>query len=268
MLCTREFLNTGHIETRIAELRETFAHGRPFRHLVIDNFYTASVAEGLAAEIERATPAWHRYDNPIEVKLTCNVWNEFPTLTYQVFSFLTSERFVSLLREVTGCEALIADCGLHGGGWHRHGRGGKLNAHLDYSIHPKTGMQRKLNLITYVSPNWDPAWGGGLGFWAHDAERNRPGALLKLVDCLFNRAVLFDTTQNSWHGLANPIACPEDTFRTSLAVYYMMPASEEASRRERALFAPHKDQENDPAVLELIRRRSASSTAADVYRTA
>jgi hypothetical protein len=46
---------------------------------------------------------------------------------------------------------LYPDPGLHGGGWHMHGAGGNLNPHLDYSIHPKSGLMRKLNIIIYLS---------------------------------------------------------------------------------------------------------------------
>lgn len=248
-------------------LRKSFRNASPFNHIVIDDFFKADIAEKLSVEALVAAPSWHRYENAVEIKKTCNNWNEFPSQTYQVFSYLVSDAFVAFLREVTGCPDLVADVGLHGGGWHRHGSGGKLNTHLDYSIHPKTGMQRKLNLIAYMTKDWDPAWGGGLGLWSHDEEKAKAAEVEKVVECLFNRVVLFDTTQNSWHGLPDPIECPQGTFRSSLAVYYMIPAPQDISMRERALFVPHKDQANDPEVLDLIRKRSSSSTVSDVYRT-
>jgi len=261
-----DILNKDVLGGDIEQLRSAFKKAGPFNHMVIDGFFNEEVAERLAAETLKSAPSWHQYENAIEIKKTCNNWNEFPKQTYQVFSMLVSDPFVKLLRDVTGCHNLVADVGLHGGGWHRHGRGGKLNTHLDYSIHPKSGMQRKLNLIVYLTEDWEPAWGGGLGLWSHDGENNKPNEVEKVVDCLFNRAVLFDTTQNSWHGLPDPIDCPEEKFRSSLAVYYMIPASQDVSPRERALFAPAENQINDPAVLELIRKRSSSSTAVDVYR--
>ena len=45
---------------------------------------------------------------------------------------------------------LFIDPGLHGGGWHIHSNKGNLNPHLDYSIHPKMDIQRRLNLIVYL----------------------------------------------------------------------------------------------------------------------
>ena len=63
--------------------------------------------------------------------------------------------------------------------------------------------------------------GGGLEFWSHDEENNRPLEKVKVVEPVFNRAVLFDTTQNSWHGFPQPITFPEGKMRKSFAVYYM-----------------------------------------------
>ena len=47
-------------------------------------------------------------------------------------------------------------------------RGGKLNIHKDYSIHPRVDppKQRKLNLIVYLTEDWNPEWGGALELWS------------------------------------------------------------------------------------------------------
>jgi len=82
------------------------------------------------------------------------------------------------------------DHGLHGGGWHIHGHGGNLNPHLDYSIHPKMKLMRKLNIIIYMSKELDDTHGGHLGLWDHDLTRNGPGKLVKEIQPKFNRAVI------------------------------------------------------------------------------
>ena len=152
------------------------------------------------------------------------------------------------------------DFGLHGGGWHCHGEGGNLNMHLDYNIHPKLGMQRKLNIIIYLVKDWDTSYGGGLELWTHDSTTNRPKERARTVDLKFNRAVLFDTTQNSWHGLPYPLKCPPGQTRKSMAAYYLGNAPANTEQRPRALFAPREDQVNDPAIEELIRQRSSLSS--------
>jgi Rps23 Pro-64 3,4-dihydroxylase Tpa1-like proline 4-hydroxylase len=158
---------------------------------------------------------------------------------------------------MTGIQSLYPDIGLHGAGWHIHGTGGKLNVHLDYSLHPKLNLQRKLNLILYLTEDWDSSWGGGLELWSHDEQTNKPKKCEKVIDNVFNRAVIFDTTQNSWHGFPEPITCPEGTYRKSIAFYYLTDPPENVDKRKRALYAPYKEQETNVEILELIKKRSS-----------
>jgi hypothetical protein len=116
-----------------------------------------------------------------------------------------------------------------------------------------------------MSKDWIPEWGGSLGLWSHDEEGNSCGELVKTVDCIFNRAVIFNTTQNSWHGLPEPITCPEDRTRNSLAAYYVGEANSDASDRGKALFVPYKDQSKDQSIIDLIEKRSNVNSASSVY---
>lgn len=248
----------------IESLVPQFNRGEPFRNVVIDNFLREDVAEAVAGEFPAFDgPAWAVYNNAIEVKKALNHWDRFPKNTYTLFNFLNSDWFVEQMSALAGVK-VCADPGLHGGGWHTHAAGGKLNTHLDYSIHPKLGLERILNLIIYMTPGWKESYGGALGFWAND--NGTPGELRKQVPCLFNRAVIFDTSQQSWHGLPEPVTCPPNMARNSLAVYYLCEPRKEAADRGRALFAPHGDQSKDPAVLELIKLRSQVNTSHSVYR--
>jgi Rps23 Pro-64 3,4-dihydroxylase Tpa1-like proline 4-hydroxylase len=243
-----------------------FQAGKPFHNIVIDNFLSDEVARAVAAEFPAYNgPVWNEYNNAIEVKKAYNHWDKFPPATYKLLNFLNSAAFTAEVAKLCGGE-LYSDPGLHGGGWHSHGPGGKLNMHLDYSIHPKTGLERRMNLILYVQPEWQTKWGGALGFWEHDEANGKPGALVKEIDCLFNRAVIFDTAQNSWHGLPDPVGCPVETPRNSIAVYYLCPPRQQAAERGRALFAPTKEQANDAGVLDLIEKRSKVTTSGNVYR--
>lgn len=250
----------------ISEQKTAWDNSVPFSHIVIDNFLPADIAEKVAKEFpDHDDVFWHEYSNPLEVKKTCNDWNKFGATTYRVFSDLCSEETLTKLSELVG-KKLFSDPGLHGGGLHSHGPGGKLNTHLDYSIHPKVNKQRKLNIIIYVTKDWGPSWGGALGLWGHDEKTNQPKDLVKKVDSIFNRAVIFDTTMNSWHGLPDPIKCPEGKARRSLAIYYLVTPPENTDSRERVLFAPTEEQKGDPNIEALIQKRAESSTASSVYK--
>ncbi|APZ42829.1 2OG-Fe(II) oxygenase [Acidihalobacter ferrooxydans] len=239
----------------------------PFDHIVVDNFFSDSHA----LQLEKEFPAfesdfWFVYNNKIENKKALNDWNRFPSWTYQTFAYLCSDDFVSFLSDAFGVK-LYADPGLHGGGWHIHGPGGNLNPHLDYHLHPKLRLVRKLNLIIYLSKDIEPSiHGGHLGLWEHDEQAGQPRRLVKEIEPSFNRAVLFDTTQNSWHGMSRMLSAEDGIYRKSLAVYYMTDPGEDCfQKRQRALFAPRSDQYSDQDVLEQIRKRVDLEASQEVY---
>ena len=230
-------------------------HTSPFDHYVIDNFVTEEMGHNLSSQFpDYNSASWFEYNNPLERKRTIRDWGMFPSETYQLFSYLCGDQ-LDIIKELTGCYDLYSDYGLHGAGWHIHKRGDHLNVHLDYSIHPYAKLQRKYNLIIYLTPDWDPSWGGGLELWSHNQQLNLPSIKVKTIDCKFRRAVLFDTTQNSWHGVSEPINCPEGVYRRSVAMYYLTTPDEDTDQRNRALYAPREDQKNSADIIDLINKR-------------
>lgn len=245
---------------------QNFKNNTPYDHCVVDGFLAEPIAQKIESEfLEYEDPRWFYYKNSIEDKKALNDWNAFPRLTYQLFNYLISPEFVKLLSDELGIP-LYQDPGLHGGGWHIHGSGGNLNPHYDYSIHPKLGLQRRVNIIIYVSSTLDEQHGGHLGLYSHDAELNQPKDLVKVVQPVFNRAIIFDTTQNSWHGMCRPLVQPDGIYRKSLAIYYLTDPPANADPRERALFAPREEQKGDVEVAALIKDRADPMKYANAYR--
>lgn len=252
---------------QIADQKTEFLNADPFPHLVIDDFLDQDLAKHLEADFpKRGDERLFVYKNPLEDKFALNDWNIFPSATYQLLQYLNSPEIVTAISELVGV-TLTADNGLHGGGWHMHGAGGRLNPHLDYSIHPKVGLQRKINLILYLTEDFQEDWGGHLGFWSNNSETNAPADLIQEVAPRFNRAVLFDTTQQSWHGISRKLTCPEGYMRKSLAVYYLCEPNDKAATHQRALYAPTKDQEGDESILQLIKDRADATNYKKVYKT-
>ena len=241
-----------------------FNTATPFNHCVIDNFLDDEFAEKLSKEIPAFdSTSWHEYNNPLEIKKTCNNWNLFPPLTYSFFSQLNSGGFIDKVSTYSGISPLFPDAGLNGGGWHIHRNGGKLNPHLDYSLHPKLKLQRKLNLIIYLQEDWENDWGGHLGLYGDlDSAKEIQSEIVPL----FNRAIFFDTTQNSWHGLSQEVKTPNEICRKSIAVYYLTQPPLNVDERGKALFALTEDQKDDAAIRNLIQKRSGVVTASSVYK--
>lgn len=255
--------NFKKIETALKQFRGN----QPFDHCVVDGFFDLKTAKLLEKDFPSYNDkVWFEYNNSLEHKKVLNDWNKFPPLTYSLLMMLNSPQMIKLLQKYVGT-VLFPDPGLHGGGWHIHGKGRNLNPHFDYSIHPKCGLQRKLNVIIYLSEKLNPEkHKSHLDLWSHDKKTNQPVDLIKEVAPLFNRAIIFDTTQNSWHGMSQKLKAPKKVYRKSLAVYYLT-VPKNAKHNQRAVYAPREDQKNNKEVLETIKLRADVSKSMKVYKT-
>lgn len=77
----------------IEQSKSKWQNGKPFHHLVIDNFMPEDVAEEVAKQFPQAdSDFWYEYSNPLEIKKACSNWNEFPPAIYKVFIELFSQK--------------------------------------------------------------------------------------------------------------------------------------------------------------------------------
>ena len=245
------------------KLKKQYLNNDPFDHVVIDDFWKENIANELLYEMGETANNVRtfqmdnvtRYKSPLENKIVVPHWDLFKKTTYQAFTYLNSE-FLPTIKSITNIDNLKPDVGLHAGGLHFHPRNGNLNVHKDYSIHPKLGKMRKLNIIVYMNPIWKDEWNGNLEFWSHDDEHNQPKEKIKSIKPSFNRAVIFDVSQNGWHGLPEYTKQPKDVYRQSMALYYLIEPLSNMENRAKSLFAPREDQKNDESIRQLIKDRT------------
>jgi Rps23 Pro-64 3,4-dihydroxylase Tpa1-like proline 4-hydroxylase len=191
----------------------------PFQHLVIDNFLPLSVAhELLRAFPDTSDDCWQRSnDEGIEIKARTDWQSEFdiPDRLSGVVRILNSAPILRAMSEVLSIPKLMSDPYYSGGGLNVSERGGLLDVHVDGNYHDASGMNRRVNLLYYLNPNWEPAWGGEFGIYDNTGEK-----LAKAVSPIFNRCIIFDTHDKSYHGLPNPINFPTNDPRRSILLYY------------------------------------------------
>jgi hypothetical protein len=212
----------------------SFRDASPYQHVVIDNFLDDDTAQKVSEEFPDPDASWWFYNNPIEVKYTMDRFDAAKTPTIcLVFEKLQSGDFVQMIRRITDIPDLENDPHLHGAGLHFHPQGGKLDMHLDYSVHPITGKERRLNIILYLNPAWKEEYGGHIELW--DSEFTGPK---QRVLPAFNRAILFQTSDISYHGMPHALTCPPIEGRKSLAIYYVSPRRPNATHRLKAEFRP------------------------------
>jgi hypothetical protein len=202
---------------RLPELSERFRRGDPFPHVVLDDFLGAEALVRCARAFPPlASGRWIHYTHFNEQKYGKSDRRALPPDVGAVIDELNSARFVTFLEALTGIPGLLADDALMGGGLHQSGAGGYLNVHADFTGHPHhSSWRRRLNLLLYLTPDWQDAYGGFLELWDAKVER-----CVQRIAPAFNRAVIFRTDPDAFHGHPDPMPCPPDVTRRSLALYY------------------------------------------------
>jgi hypothetical protein len=205
------------LEGDIDELASRYRAATPFPHIVLDDFLEAGVVEAAAKEFPSLDPStWNNYLHVNERKFSNtdpSTWG--PTLQ-AILEALNSPRFVRIVEQLMGTEHLFADPSLEGGGLHQSGTGGFLNIHADFTVHPHNRKwQRRANLLLYLNEDWQPEYGGDLELWSADMKE-----CVERVSPIANRVLIFSTDPTSFHGHPEPMRCPPDTARRSLALYY------------------------------------------------
>jgi hypothetical protein len=209
-----------------ARLAPSYATAAPFPHAVIDDFLPAEAAERVLAEFPRPGDLdWTRFQDASGRKLASGRELQLPPGARGLLRELNSALFLDFLERLTGIEGLIPDPSLEGGGLHQIEPGGFLKIHADFNLHPRLRLDRRLNLLLYLNKDWKEEYGGHLQLW----DRGMTRCERKLLP-VFNRCVVFSTTDWSFHGHPEPLTCPEGMTRKSLALYYYTNGRPEAER--------------------------------------
>lgn len=197
-----------------------FAQAKPFRHVVIDDFLSPDYAARLLADF----PPFERGNARNEAgelggKSTVERVRELGAPYAALDDLIQSRVFLDFVGRLTGIPDLLYDPFYFGGGTHENREGQDLDAHVDFNRHPVERWHRRLNLIVYLNREWQDDWGGSLEL--HSDPRSADDRV-SLVTPLYNRCVIFETTEWSWHGFSR-IALPEShkhLTRKSVALYF------------------------------------------------
>ena len=180
-------------------------------YFYIDNLLPASLADKI----------YHSFPNSESMKLRKSLreykyiaaqMNQYdPILEETIYAFQDS-RIVEAIRKICDIKHLYPDENLYAGGISLMKKGQFLNPHLDNSHEKDRQKWRVLNLLYYVSPDWQSSFGGNLEIWPKGLKQQQI-----TIDSIFNRLIVMSTHGSSWHSVS-PIT--EKKRRACISNYY------------------------------------------------
>ena len=134
-----------------------------------------------------------------------------PLLEKVLYAF-QEERIIDLIVDICNIKSLYADDSLYAGGLSLMAKDNFLHPHLDNSHDADRERWRVLNLLYYITPNWEKENGGHLELWPNGPRKDPV-----LIESKFNRLVIMATHDLSWHSV-NKVQI--DNSRCCISNYY------------------------------------------------
>ena len=206
---------------RKKNIQKKFYGNKPFPHIAIDNFLKEDVAEKILELFPQNTEEARKKLVRIFNHKNKYVYNikKADKFIKSVIDELVSSEFNELLKNMMDENSLIARIDNPGNGIHDIKNGGFLGVHTDHNMY-KSGVDnnyydRRLNLLLYLNKDWKEEYGGDIQLWSHEDRTCK-----KKILPIFNRCLLFPTYSESYHGHPEPLNCPENMSRKSIALYF------------------------------------------------
>ena len=202
------------------DLKKQFSLNHPIkvaRHFILDNLLPHQLAEKIYLEFPK-TNKMTLLNHSGELKLKYSHIKHTTHLLQDLHHAIQDPKVVALIEEITGIKNQLPDRSRIAGGVSKLLKGHYINPHLDNSHDIDKKRYRTVNMLYYVSPNWQLENGGNYELWDQAVE-NRI-----IVPSFFNRLVVMETNRTSWHSV-NPVLC--DAARCCVFNYYFSEQSPE-----------------------------------------
>lgn len=214
------FFDRNHLVQLARGLHDDYLKADPFPSVVIDDFLPAEVARSILAQFP--SPDFDGFKQPDnafqERKLGRTQESYFQGMSPGLRHFLgefNSLAFIDFLEELTGIQGLIPDPHFKGGAVHQLLSGGRLAIHADFNRDSYRSLDRRVNALFYLNEDWKEEYGAYLELW----DRKMTHCVKKIAP-IINRCVIFNTGKDTFHGHPDPMHCPPQMTRKSIALYY------------------------------------------------
>jgi Rps23 Pro-64 3,4-dihydroxylase Tpa1-like proline 4-hydroxylase len=191
-----------------------FQNGLPYKHIILDNFLNEETAQLLFDHFPSIEKLKKHYKGLNENKSEGSNFADFHPVFQQVREELMSPEFAAWVAKITGIPGVFITDDNLGTGLHQGSDGSFLDIHVDFNIHHLRNVHRRLNLLLYLNKDWKPEYGGSMEMWNADMTK-----MEKKVSPDFNRCLIFETSEISYHGYSK-INLPPGVTRKSFYSYF------------------------------------------------
>lgn len=219
---------------------------KPFRYAFIDNFLKIDECDKFANSFpDLDDPTWYRFRDVIHGEknvfergmLGISNSSELPPKALDIINELNSEPFLQLLRTITSIDGLTNDTHNEIGQWagiRAMLPGAYQSIHSDARKHPHLGIEKRVTLVGYLNEDWEEKDGGYTEVWNNDMTE-----CVDKVAPVYNRVLLFENTDKSYHGV------PEvNNYRKTFLTSYLLASEDFDETRPKARFVKRPDEKD------------------------
>jgi len=214
------------------------ATSKPFRYAYIDNFLKENECDSFANSYPpEENKTWYIFRDEIHGEknvfergmLGISNVESLPKQALAIINELNSNTFIEILREMTSLDNLVKDSHNEIGQWagiRAMKSGAYQSIHSDARKHPHLGLEKRITLVGYLNKEWTPEHKGNTEIWNNDMTE-----CIDTVQPLYNRVLIFENTEKSYHGVPEVKA-----YRKTYLTSYLLDSDDFKETRPKARF--------------------------------
>jgi Rps23 Pro-64 3,4-dihydroxylase Tpa1-like proline 4-hydroxylase len=219
---------------------------KPYPYIIIDNFLTKEISKKFVSSYPNLDDdRWYHFRNTIHGKK--NVFEQgmmgisnimdLPIDALSIISELNSSEFLNILKQITNIDNLVLDTHNGIGQWagiRAMKPGAYQSIHSDARLHPHLEIEKKITLVGYLNEDWKESDNGYTEIWNNDMS-----LCVDKVAPLFNRVLIFQNTNKSYHGVPKV-----NNYRKTFLTSYLRKTSDFKETRPKAQFVKRPNESN------------------------
>lgn len=224
------------------EHSKSYAAAQPYPHFVIEGFFKPDILRRLAQELVAEDVQFNKvFTDDFQKEKTISTGDAVPPLISLVASKFAAPEMLRYLERLTGLKRLVPDpyYNTDYGYYHIVGSGGVLGSHVDHSRHSTLNVPHVLNLVVYLTENWEEKDGGTLCLFDKSGRE-----VVTRIPCRCNRAAIFACTPTAYHGV-EPVAA--DSKRRRHSIYFAYYSVDAVAGETQDLFPSMQSSSNADA---------------------